>query len=307
MTNRYDSLFLAGQDASKIALLESKLAANPDDRKLRLQLANAKKRASKSEEYFLSSLEDRGIDVVNYRIEQPADEYTIIGIAKSLLSFQNSLTAVYDAVTSGPKERATYSQAVRQKTLLEFGYSYPGSRGFVLTVNNNRNLLGGDLDEAVDTLNEFFEISNTDDAIDASRKLGLGAISELYKWVDVNSQWNNSVDLNWKQSNARITGRFVTSEKFSFIRDLFARAEERIEDIIDFSGILVGLDVHRKTFHITEPEGESIKGKFSPDYHGEPLTVPGRYKAKLRQITVKTPATGKTVTTHELISLSVDG
>lgn len=307
MTNRHDSLFLAGQDASKIALLESKLADNPENRKLRLQLANAKKRATKSEEYFQSSLQGGSTDVVNYRIEQPTDEYAIAGVAASLLSFQSSVTAVYDAVTNGPKERASYSLATKEKTRLEFGYSYPGSRGFVLTVQNDRDLLGGELDTTVDTLNEYFEISNTDDAIEASRKLGLGAISELFKWVKVNSDWDNSVDLNWTKSNAIVTGRYVTSEKFSFIKDVFAGAEDRNESIINFGGILVGLDVTQRTFHITEPDGESIKGRFSDSYEGEPLTIPARYRAVIREITRRTPATGKTTVIHELLNLTVDG
>ena len=303
MIRRHEEVFLAGHDSSKIARLERELAADPQNRKLRLQLANAHKRAEKSEEIFEASMRAGAFDVVNYRIERPSENYALESVADSLLTFQGSVTAVYDAVEHGPKERATYSAAVKEETRLDFAYSYPGSKGFVLTVRNEQDLLGGKLDETVKAIGEYLEINSTDDAIEASRKLGLGAISELYKWVKVNSSWGNSVDLIWKKSDFRFAGQYISADKFEFMTEVFDGAEDRDVKIIEFFGFLVGLNVKQRTFHLTEPDGESIKGKFGDGFQTEPLTIPARYLAKISQITRKTPATGKSTTSYELLDI----
>lgn len=303
MSGKNDDLFMAGHDASRIGRLAAKLREDPENRQLRLQLANAMKRQRRSEEAFRESLGRRQIDVVDYRIVEYSDRYALLGISESLISFQRSLTAVYDAVSHGPKEKAKYSEAIKEKSRLFFDYAYPGSRGFMLSVVNEQDLLGGDLDQAIETFYEYSEISSTDDAIEASRKLGLAAISELYKWIKTNSSWGYGIDYNWIASSAKTKGRFIDNQTFSFIKEVFDGAEEREETVIHLDGILVGLDVETRRFHIAQPEGDSIKGLLDSSYSNGERTIPHRYRSIIKKVIKKTPATGKSTEEYYLMDL----
>lgn len=293
----------AGYEAARLARLEKALSENPTDRKLLVQVGNAKRRADWAQKFYFESVSAE-IDLVNYRIVHFNDQYGIVSVAESLLGFQGSVTAVFDALQNGPKERANYSASVRSMTKLDFGYSYPGSLGFVLSVPSGQDLFGGQLDQTVDAINDFFDISSASSAIDASRSLGLGAISELYKWVKVNANWGNSIDLNWHHSAGRLSGRYIELDRFKYLEQLFAGAEDRTITERVLSGILVGLDVQTKRFHFVEPDGDSIKGRFSDMYASEPKRIPGQYRATFNQIDNRVPATGKRSVEYELLSLT---
>jgi hypothetical protein len=292
----------AGYEAARLARLERALASAPDDRKLRLQVSAAKKRSDFAQQSFLETI-SIDFDIIDYRIIQVNESYSISSIADSLISFQNVLTAVYDSITSGPKQRANYSADVKDVTRLGFGYSYPGSRGFILTVKNEQDLFGGQLDSTSVAIENFLEIESLNDAIDASRALGLGAVSEVYKWVKTNAAYGNSVDLNWRHSTKGYTGRFVDIEKFRFLERLFAGAEEREARPREIYGFLVGLDVQTRRFHFVQPQGESFKGKLAADFHSDPTEVPGSYVASITEIETRVPATGKLLIEHELVRL----
>ncbi|MDB5665254.1 hypothetical protein [Cypionkella sp.] len=294
----------ASYEAARLARLERALTVDPDDRKLRLQVSAAKKRADFAQQLFLESL-SIDHDVIDYRIVQASQRYSLDGIAESLMSFQSALTAIYDSLTSGPKERANYSANVKETTRLGFGYSYPGSVGFVLTIQSQQDLFGGALDDTSAAIEQFFEIDNLNDAIVASRTLGLGAISEMYRWVRSNATHGNSIDLNWRHSRKGYSGRFIDLNKFQFLERLFAGAEEREVKSLSVEGILVGLDVQTKRFHFVQPGGDSYKGKLGNDFGGEPKEVPSRYIAEISIIETRTPATGKLSIEYELFGLSL--
>lgn len=303
MSGRDDNLFWASHDAGRIAQLEAKLRSDPENRQLRVQLANAVKRQQRAENAFRQSLGSHQVDVVDYRIVQSTEKYALLGVSESLGTFQKSLTAVYDSVTNGAKERSKYTLAVKEKSRLYFDYTYPGSIGFMLSIKNEQDLLGGELDKAIETYYEYLEISSTDDAIEASRHLGLAAISELYAWIDTNASWGYSIDYNWVVTGSKIRGRFIDSDRFKFIKEVFDGAEDQDEKIIKFDGVLVGLDVETRRFHITEPGGESYKGSLDASYTMVEKTIPHMYRAVLKQTTRKTPATGKSTVNYSLLEL----
>jgi hypothetical protein len=303
MTISSEKSHRAGYESARLSRLERALAENPEDRKLRLQVSAAKRRSDYARNLFVESI-SRDFDVINYRIVHVTDQYSIEGVAESLISFQGAITAVYDALKNGPKERANYNAEVRNTTRLDFGYSYPGSVGFVLTVKSEQDLLGGALDSTSEAIGQFFDIENMNQAIDSSRALGLGAVSALYKWLRSNARNGNSVDLNWRHSVRGYTGRFIDLSRFEFLERMFASVEEHERSPLNVEGFLVGLDVETRRFHFVEPNGASYKGRLSSEFGGEPREVPNRYKATLIKVETRVPATGKFATDFELASLT---
>ena len=76
-----------------------------------------------------------------------------MAITKSLATFQELVTAIFDAFKTSPKLRAKISAEIVAQSTLNFGYAYPGSLGFVLTMPNDRLLIGeSELDRAFQTI-----------------------------------------------------------------------------------------------------------------------------------------------------------
>lgn len=304
MTELSTKLVRAELDASRLARLEEQLRREPNNRKLRILVATARKRLTLHQAHLDDALSGAQTDIIDYRIVNRDDAYPVLSVSDSLSHFQRSITAVYDALENGPKSRARYSAEVAEASKVNFGYSYPGSHGFVLTAKSETSLFGGRLDETAKTIFEYIEISGTNDAIEASRKLGLAAVSELYAWVKTNATWRNAIDLNWKTSQSTQKGRFIESERFLFLEQIFSAAEDREEATFSIIGVLVGLDVETQRFHIAVPNGESIKGNFSERYNALPATVPGNCRAVVTKITRRIPASGKEVVAFELEQLT---
>lgn len=292
---------------AKIARLEHEISLNPDDSRLRLGLNNALRASQAVEASYLEEIKHSNLEVLDYRIVTGAEDYPLLGISQSLTGFQNSLTAVFDAMKNGPKEKAKYSRQVRLESALEFGYFYPGSKGFRLFARADSDLFGSNFKRTSDALMDYLEIKSSAEAIDASRSLGLAAITELFKWVDTNSKWNQAIDYQWSIPDVRVSGRYVTGDDFGFLKELFQGAEDKEVSDVRESGILVGIDIIARTFHFSVPNGDTFKGRLSDEFTDEASIVPSRYIADIKETTVRKPATGKTVTSYLLRALIEDG
>jgi len=283
--------------------MEDALRNDPNNLKLRLGLGSAKRRAIESQKVFEEYAAKNHVDLIRYRIENAAESYAVKAVADSISHFQGSFTGIVDFLEAGPKERATYSNKMVDQTKLELAYTFPGSLGVVLSVQNDRDLISGRFDKAVDVLSEFLRINDTNSALDASRHLGLGLVSQLCAWVDANSSWDNNVDYVWKRSDGIARGEFVSQDKFHEISDIFKNAEEEEINPIEVRGILIGLDLDA-SFHFVVPNGKDYRGKLSDQFVKVPTTVGKEYVAKIAEKSVRKVATGKTVTTYQLLNLN---
>ena len=175
---------------------------------------------------------------------------------------------------------------------------------------NDRSLFNeGKLDESVNALRDFLNVQNADDAKDASRQMGLAAVSKIYDWVKINSTWENSVDYKWRRSDDVWSGEYVDQERFHDLKVQHENAAEPTFFDSEISGYLVGFDVKRRRFHIVTLADDDISGKIDESFV-EPSAVvsaDSRYRAYIRETTTRFAATGKTETKYTLLKLQPDG
>jgi hypothetical protein len=137
--------------------LERDIIKDPRDWSLAITAQSLRQRQIDLEREFASLANINLLDVCDYRLVPPeSGEYPIVSVAKTLASFQELVTTVFDAFKTAPKLRARFTADIVAASTLNFGYAYPGSLGFVLTMPNDRLLLGeSELDRAFEAIFEM--------------------------------------------------------------------------------------------------------------------------------------------------------
>ncbi len=148
---------LLQETSATLERLEREIAKSPRDWGLAITADFLRRRQTDLEGEFAAIANLNLLDVCDYRLI-PSDngDYPIISVTRALASFQELVTTVFDAFKTQPKVRARFTADVVAASTLSFGYAYPGSLGFVLTMPNERLLLGeSDLDRAIQTIFEM--------------------------------------------------------------------------------------------------------------------------------------------------------
>ncbi len=137
-----------------IARAEVELSVNRDDEGLGLMLESLVQRQRSLESAFLEAAYRDQVEVCSYRLIKEQDgNFPIAALGDTLKNFQTWLTTIFDAIRTGPKEKARPSADIIQQTTLDFGYGFAGSLGLVFTIPNERLLIGeSDLDHAIDAM-----------------------------------------------------------------------------------------------------------------------------------------------------------
>jgi hypothetical protein len=303
MSDYWSALERVREHQSFVEKIERDLISSPEDRSLRIGLGSARRRAAESEVALRAMARHEHVDLLNYRISNPSERYTVSNVTESVLQFQRSITALVDWAFNGPKDKAKYGSQTKELSELGFGYTFPGSLGAVLYIKNERDIVEGKIDNVFAAISDFLKINDQYEALDASRELGLAAISILSGWVDVNSNYKNDVDFIWKRSDGRDYGEKISFDRFSRLHEIFDAAEdvESIDQTVDCQ--LVGLDVEDKLFHLQVQGLADLEGKFGADFPVAIYEVPARYTATVSIVKRRKLSTGKETRQYILRSL----
>ena len=134
-----------------IGKLERAIAEEPKSLSLAATMQSLEKRYQKLEYVFMTEVDNLGAEVCAYKVFSDEERPSVKALSSVLGNFQNLVSTVYDAIkTNIPKERARISAEIAAETEFRFGYTFPGSVGVVLTVQNQRLLIGESyLDESM--------------------------------------------------------------------------------------------------------------------------------------------------------------
>ena len=107
---------------SAIARMEAELSANRNDEGLSLMLESLIKRQQSLEETFLEVAYREQLEVCSYRLirEHTDGFFPVAALGDTLKNFQTWLTTVFDAIRTGPKEKAAPSAEMVQRSMLRF-------------------------------------------------------------------------------------------------------------------------------------------------------------------------------------------
>jgi hypothetical protein len=105
-----------------------------------------------------------------------------------------------------------------------------------------------------------------------AKKLGLPVVRRMYSWASTNAKSGYGADMRWMR-NGQSRARFsATVEEFANLQNTIAQTSEETETTVTVKGILLGLDVSTRKFHMEVEGGADIRGEMSPRI-GTQLTV----------------------------------
>lgn len=295
----------ARQIHGRIAALSEELAKNPGDTVLRASLVSATKMAARVEEDALDAAREKHIDVVRYRlVERTKAEFRVNDVSQSLASFQDMLSHTFYALQSGPRQRAGLTVDVREKTTLNFGWTFPGSLGVVLLAPSEHTFFDGRFDATVGAIRDLINSADQDEIKDAGRALGPAVVQKAYDWARANTRGDFDLDLQWRLSEDRVVGGLIEKPTFERFADAALVAQDIEVTPIETRGVLVGINSTLKTFHLVEPEGESYRGKLDDSFPaGHEWAINHTYDAKLIAQKIRMYATNEERTSYRLKNL----
>jgi hypothetical protein len=229
------------------------------------------------------------VEICDYKIiPENANSYALSAVTTALHDFQDMVTLVFDAITSKPKQRASVSPDVQQKTQFDFGFAYSGSLGVVLTIQNDRLLLdeNSKLDSAVSAVFKLVKIRSPEAVREAAHTYGAPTIKKLYHWSKTHSQYGMSADIKWIR-DAQVRDEVIAqSPEMEALSHAIAEKSEKETEPVRLNGELLGWNVHNRSFVMAFPETRPISGRWADDFEGAiPRKVPGYYSAELTKET----------------------
>ena len=296
----------ARRSFASVARLEAALERDPVNAGLQVNLAAAKKQAAQNQDTLLALSQRSHVEVCNYRLlPQATSHYGLAHVSNSLLTYQNLFSQIHDATRNGPKKRAQIHPDALKESELDFAYSYSGSLGLVLFVQNEKDFFSGILDVSIEALFGVLEINNQSGARHIIDELGAAVLKRVNDWSEANLAGGFAADIRWNRSDGRQLGEVIERRRMERIVEVLSQSSDEETRIVEEVGVLIGGNVVSKAFHFVVPNGESYKGRQSDDFRPEvPLTLGNFYKVAIRERKKFNYASNQEIVTHELLSLS---
>jgi len=233
------------------------------------------------------------------------ETFPISVLGDTLKNFQTWLTTVFDAVRTGPKERARPSAEMVRQTTLDFGYAFAGSLGFVFTIPNERLLLGDtDLDRAVDAMFRMLHSQTQEELGHFAHDFGISAIRRMYDWANTHARYIVSADIKWRRKEEVRKEVLLQAPEADNLCRLIDATNEVENEVTTLIGQLVGADTATNTFHLRFPNSPDIKGNMNQKFsHSGDLTLDRKYTATLLMTKTIRYATDSEDITYELLEL----
>lgn len=265
------------------------------------------KRQSQLEKQFEQEAARTELDVCSYRIfSERESRPALLSLANALKDFQTWFTVVYDAMKEGPKQRARISPEILAETAFDFGYTFAGSVGFMLTMPNERLLIGSTLlDDAMAAVLEMAKSESSDQIASFSKRYGSSAIKQMYNWTTDHISGGIGADIEWRRDQNVRANLFAQLPHLINLQKAILETSDEVYETIRLRGMLVGIDTNRHTFHMTFPDAEDIRGSASEAVGTTAKTVelPKPYTAVLEKTTKINYATEEEKVTYHLVDL----
>lgn len=289
-----------------IARIERGVSQHPGSFLLEAEAMSLRKRLSSLEAKFSAETAELGIDICAYRLFGRHESTPILALANALSRFQTMVTVVYDSIKlSIPKQRANVSAESRVESTLNFGYSYSGSLGMMLTIPNERLLFGeSNLDLAISDIFELAHATRPEQIREFAQRLGPAPVRTMYQWAEGLIESGLGADIEWRRNLSVRAQLLIQEPELRELHHIISEtSEETIEQIV-IEGQLTGADVDRKTFHMKLESGEDIRGSFREAISiSQTVELPKRYRAVLNKSETIRFSTEENLISYELLKL----
>jgi hypothetical protein len=289
-----------------ISELEKELAKNRASRAIELELISLHQHKRKLETQLEEIAANELIDICDYRVIPASDYFPISALASILKQFQDLFTTVFDAIKSGPKKMARVSAEIAKESEFGFGYTYSGSLGIKLTIPNTRLIgVAPAVDQCFENVLKLTQARTSEQIVEFSHTLGVASIRKLFAWSDNLQKLDTSAEIKWQKGKQVMNSVVVQPPQLRELCGIIkAKSKEELEKH-DLTGTLVGLDTLLRTFHISFPEGEDMKGSLSKDFSNDPhAEIDTIYSAKITKKITTHFSTEEEDCKYELLSLN---
>jgi hypothetical protein len=305
-----DSLLDAIRAAyARVGDIEMVARDHPGDQMVIASLQSLRAHAVHLEQQWIEECRHRRVEVCRYKLLSGlTGAYSVTSFAKSLLEFQELFAQIFDAKRQGaPKRRAIVSGEVVSETAFDFAYSYPGSLGVVLTLEDRPNLFGGYFETAIAAFQQVTSIKDEDDVRDVANTLGEAVVKRIYDWSTVNYFAGFSVDVTWTGFSETYAGQLVDREELGRIIELISKTGDVEKTTVRVIGTLVAIDVLGKRFRLVVPDGDDFRGSLSETFDlGRQWAVNRTYAARIAVEAVTRYTTQRTEVNYRLENLETE-
>jgi hypothetical protein len=287
---------------SSVARIESALLRRPDDKGLQLNLISMRRLAESARNEMLRIAALNQIEVCNYKLSPIIEgNYALEHVAGSFLQYQFLFSQVHDAIKHGRKNKASLPKETAAESALNFAYSYSGSLGVVLLAKSERDFFDGSLDKPIAALYDIMDLDDADSVRDIAHTLGRAVVKRVHDWSLANVKGGFAADIRWKTSDGKERAQVIDRGRMERIVGYIDSASEEETLPASVRGMLVGVSLPSRTFHLVEPGGDSYSGHFHQDFDlDREITVGRMYAADLETKTKVFYATDKSTTSHTL-------
>lgn len=253
---------------AEIARLESVVARHPASKSLQIDFQSMSKRRQNLEAEFGALADRQDLDVMRYRfLPESSSAIPLRALTKALDRFQLAVSTIYDAVKTGPKRRPKLSAETFSESGFDFGYTFSGSLGVVLTVPNERMLLDrSKFDMAVEAFFSAAESTSRKEVIAFAKAYGVASVRRVYEWSAAHADFDIAADIHVTRGELSRSRMQVAPKALRHLKQIIEETSDLNDEPHEITGRLAGLDVDKKTFHLVALGGDDIEGKWSGGY-----------------------------------------
>ena len=176
--------------------------STPDDEIALFNAETVKKRRKDLERRLNYELRHEQADVVEYKIERVAiGNYPAKAIASSILTFQELVTSVFDAIRTTPKKTYKPSPASVELSAMDFAGARAGSVVVAMSVQNERLLaVKSELDDTFDLVISLLHARSDTELRELVNRVGVASISRAYNWADNSASYGLDTSIAWSKA-----------------------------------------------------------------------------------------------------------
>ena len=267
-----------------VARAERAVALYPDIPSTAETLKAIVQRRDRLQAEFMRAAELARRDVCKYAIETEDPIPAMQDIAAVWGTFQRLFTTVYDVIVShAPKQIEKFSESILAKTRFGFAYTFEGSVGVVMTVEQGGDLVPDTaLDVAMTCVFEIMKSQRPEEIIDVSRRYGLATVRVMREWAAENARARFGANVEWVGTGPMPQRLRLQVPEIIRLEGAINRAAEQTDETRE--GELIGVNYEERTFQMrTSPEQLLISGTYDDAVSLEnPAQVPSRYIAYVR-------------------------
>lgn len=285
------------QDSNSTANRLGKLVGeNPDDDILHINLNAVLKRKKTLERQLSQELRGTSSDLIQYYVERvDSEKYPAGAVAKAILSFQELVTAVFDAIRTTPKQRYRPSTESTELSSLNLALVAPGSINVSMAIENERLLtIESDLDRTFEYVISLLNARDRGTLRHLANDVGIASISKAYFWAENSVNSGFDTRLTWSKDRREPKQITILNADALSLKEAIEAESNEVFDQFGYQCELIGIDDATSYFHIRTADSLDITGKLSDTFgRGQNWTVHAEYFAELVRITQIRYATGE--------------